>query len=118
MTGKDQKAAIKSRYAIIGGLWVLAVAVIFSLSNPPRLSQQPLDDGVIILLTFAITICLLILIAVLAKHRYPSLARSLIWTCIIAVSVYGFLGLLSIGGFILPAALILYFAVYENKKAY
>jgi len=116
MTGRNQKAAIRGRYAIAGGLWIMAVALIFSIYNSRNFRQQPLDDGVIILLTVATTILVVLLIAVKIAPSHLELAKSLIWTCVIIVLIYGILGILSIGVFILPAVYFFYFAVAGEGK--
>ena len=102
---------IKRRYAIIGGLWVMAVALVFSITNSPNFPQQPLNGGVVILLVLTASVLLMLLLAITLGRTRPRVGKTLILICTLTVLVYGFLGIFTIGIFILPAAFLLYLAV-------
>ena len=104
-------AAIKSRYAIIGGIWVLAVVLIFSVLTTHNFPKQSLDDGVILGISVGGSILLATLAAIRVSRTHPELAKGIIWICTAIVLVYGVLGILSIGVFILPAVYFLFYSV-------
>ena len=112
---ENRVAEIKSRYALAGGLWVMAFALVFSFGNSPNFPQQPLGGGVVLLLVVATSILFAVLIASTLGRTRPGLGKALIWLSIVILLVYGILGILSIGTFILPAAFLLIYAVVGGK---
>lgn len=110
---------MKNGYIIAGGVWLAAMALVMTyadLFQEPRFQGQFLDDGVIILWALVFSILLLLLLLAVRLNRIrPGSGRIVVRICFVILALYAFLGILSIGIYILPAALFLHLALSKGS---
>jgi len=107
--------AIKSRYAIAGALWTLAVAAVYGWIDWNNIPEQRLGQGAINVGTIAAIVPIFTLIAVVIGRARPRLGKILLWVNIVfllGVSILTMMG--GLGIFLLPAPLALGYAVMWN----